>query len=361
MAGAWNEGSWGSGNFGDQNSITVQVTSVVDSPLAWNAGNFGSNTWGGLFNNIGITLGDETSAGEINEGWGRLTWGENAWGGTGDVILSGNQINTSLGTVTFKIDSLPSVTGLQLNTSLGDVYAFGLAVVFPTGLQLNISEGIADASPDAIVSGEQINISSPGDVSISAEINSGWGRRGWGIFDWGGEGLSVTVAITGQQLNISQGDESSSANADVPVFSTINAGWGQVAWGTQNWGQGELTINLDIAEGEVDPSPDATVTGIGMTVSLAVGTVVIGTANVSVTGERLNLTLNSVEAVPNTLASVTGIGLNIGVGTVFAGGTSIIIPTGNGLTIALNSINNQIWTEVNTGTDATWTEIDTAA
>jgi hypothetical protein len=31
------------------------------------------------------------------------------------------------------------------------------------------------------------------------------------------------------------------------------------------------------------------------------------------------------------------------------------------LTISLNSINNQIWTEVNTGTDATWTEIDTAA
>ena len=34
---------------------------------------------------------------------------------------------------------------------------------------------------------------------------------------------------------------------------------------------------------------------------------------------------------------------------------------GNGLTIALNSINNQIWTVVNTGTDATWIEIDTAA
>jgi hypothetical protein len=46
---------------------------------------------------------------------------------------------------------------------------------------------------------------------------------------------------------------------------------------------------------------------------------------------------------------------------VFAGGTSIIEVTGNGLTIALNSINNQIWTEINTGTDATWIEIDTAA
>jgi hypothetical protein len=361
MAGAWNEGDWGLGNFGQQNNVTVPVTSVVDTPLAWNANNFGGATWGGQFDNIGITLGDETTAGEINEGWGRLTWGENVWGGTGDVIISGNQINTSLGTVTFKIDSLPSVTGLQLNTSLGDVYAFGLAVVFPTGLQLNISEGIADASPDAIVSGEQINISSPGNVTVTAEINSGWGRRGWGDYDWGSDGLSVITSVTGQQLNISQGDESSSANANVPVFSIVDAGWGQIAWGTQDWGQGELNINLTIAEGEVDPSPDATVVGIGMTVALAVGTVVIGTANVSVTGEQLNIAQGTAIGDANTIASVTGIGLNIAVGTVFAGGTSIVIPTGNGLTIALNSINNQIWTEINTGTDATWIEIDTAA
>jgi hypothetical protein len=359
MAGAWNEGDWGLGDFGEQNNVTVLVTSVVDAPLAWNAGNFGSNTWGGQFDNIGITLGDETTAGEINEGWGRLTWGENAWGGTGDVILEGFQLNISQGIVDASPDAM--VTGLQLNTSLNSVQAFGLAVIDVTGQQLNISQGTADASPDAIVSGEQINISSPGNVTVAAEINSGWGRLGWGIYDWGSDGLSVVTSVTGQQLNITQGDESSSANADVLVFSTINAGWGQVAWGTQDWGQGELTVNLNIAEGEVDPSPDATVTGIGMTVSLAVGTVVIGTGNVTLTGQQLNISQGTAIGDANTLASVTGIGLNIAVGTVFAGGTSIIIPTGNGLTITLNSINNQIWTEINTGTDAIWTEVDTAA
>jgi hypothetical protein len=358
MAGAWNEGDWGLGNFGQQNNVTVPVTSVVDSPLAWNVGNFGGATWGGQFDNIGITLGDETSAGEINEGWGRLTWGENAWGGTGDVILQGLQLNISEGTVDVSPDA--AVTGQQINTSLNDVFAFGLAIVSPTGLQLNISQGTADAEPDAEITGQQINLSLDS-VTITAEINSGWGRRGWGIFDWGSDGLSIITSVTGQQLNISQGDESSSANADVPVFSIVNAGWGQVAWGTQDWGQGELNINLTIAEGEVDPSPDATVTGIGMTVSLAVGTVVIGTANVSVTGEQLNIAQGTAEGIPNTIASVTGIGLNIAIGTVFAGGTSVIEVTGNGLTIALNSINNQIWTEINTGTDATWIEIDTAA
>jgi hypothetical protein len=359
MAGAWNEGDWGLGNFGQQNNVTVPVTSVVDTPIAWNAGNFGGATWGGQFDNIGITLGDETSAGEINEGWGRLTWGENAWGGTGDVIIQGFQLNILQGTVDASPDAM--LTGQQINTSLGEVYPFGLAVVFPTGQQLNISQGTADAAPDAEVTGQQLNISSPGTVTVTAEINSGWGRLGWGIYDWGSDGLSVITSVTGQQLNISQGDESSSANADVPVFSIVNAGWGQVAWGTQDWGQGELNINLAISEGEVDPSPDATVTGIGMTVGLAVGTVVIGTANVSAIGEQLNITQGTTIGDANTIASVTGIRLNTAIGTVFAGGTSIVIPTGNGLTITLNSINNQIWTEINTGTDATWIEIDTAA
>jgi hypothetical protein len=75
MAGAWNEGKWGQGNFGQQNNITVPVTSVVDSSISWNVGSFGGATWGGQFNNIGIALGDETTAGEINNGWGSLYMG----------------------------------------------------------------------------------------------------------------------------------------------------------------------------------------------------------------------------------------------------------------------------------------------
>jgi hypothetical protein len=375
MANTWGELTWNAGLWGEQSNAIVTLTgsqlnfslAPVDSytTTGWGSDYWGIENWGesGLTANvigqqINLSSGDVEVSGEINEGWGRLTWGENAWGGTGDVILEGLQLNISEGIVDASPDAM--VSGQQLNTSLNDVYAFGLAVVFPIGLQLNISEGIADAEPDAEITGQQIN-TSLNSVTVAAEINSGWGRRGWGEFDWGGDGLSVILSLTGQQLNISQGDEESQANADVPVFSTIDAGWGQVAWGTQNWGQGELTINLNIAEGEVDPSPDATVTGIGMTVSLAVGTIVIGTGNVTLTGEQINIAQGDVEAIPNTIASVTGIGLNIAVGTVFAGGTSVIIPSGIGLTIALNSINNQIWTEINTGTDATWIEIDTAA
>ena len=339
MAGAWNEGDWGLGNFGQQNNVTVPVTSVVDSPLTWNAGNFGSNFWGGQFPYIGILLGDETSAGQINDGWGRGTWSSGRWGLTGDVLLQGQQLNLSLDSV--------SITA-EVNDGWG-AYGWGVTswnsntldvVAFPTGQQLNIS---LDS------------------VSIQFEVNTGWGRKTWGIESWGGDGIWEYVSVTGEQLNISQGDETAKTDVTVDVTSTYQPGWGIVDWGTQSWNDAELDINLVIAEGEVDPSPDATVVGIGMTVDLSLGTVVIGTGNVTLTGEQINISQGTAIGDANTLASVTGIGLNTAVGTVFAGGTSIIEVTGNGLTIALNSINNQIWTEINTGTDATWIEIDTAA
>jgi hypothetical protein len=339
MANSWGENSWGLGEFSQQNNNTVYLTSVVDAPLTWNAGNFGSNFWGGQFPYVGLSLGDETSAGQINDGWGRGTWSSGRWGLTGDVLLQGQQLNLSLDSV--------SITA-EVNDGWG-AYGWGVTswdsntldvVAFPTGQQLNIS----------------LN-----NVSINFEVNTGWGRKTWGIESWGGDGIWEYVSVNGEQLNISQGDETAKSDVIVDVFSTINAGWGQVAWGTQEWGQGELTINLNIAEGEVDPSPDATVTGIGMTIDLAIGTVVIGTGNVTLIGEQINISQGTAIGDANTLASVTGIGLNTAVGTVFAGTTSVIPVTGNGLTITLNSINNQIWTEINTGTDATWIEIDTAA
>jgi len=293
MANTWGELSWDIGTWGLQNDSLAQ-------PIG-----FQLNT---TINSVSVTS-------EINEGWGRLTWSENAWGGTGDVILQGLQLN---------ILSLNSIT------------AFGLALVEATGQQLNIAEGEVDIAPDANITGQQLNVSLGSPLSYN---NEGWGRYVWGEEVWGGNGIWISVAVTGQQLNTSLNSVTPLANANVDLT-----------------GQ-----QLNVSEGVVDPSPDATVTGIGMTVGLSIGTVVIGTADISVTGQQINIAQGTVEAVPNTIASVTGIGLNSFVGTVFAGGTSVIDVTGNGLTIALNSINNQIWTEISTGTDATWIEIDTAA
>jgi hypothetical protein len=399
MANAWGELSWNAGLWGEQSNAIVTLTGfglntsqgqANYTPLeGWGRFDWGSRSWGVSFTNqqietgsfpLTLSQGNVSIDFEINDGWGRLTWGENAWGGTGDVILSGNSLslnfnhgwgnfswNTSdiqwggITTINVAIGQQVDVTGLQLNTSLNSAEELITVDVFltNTNLLLGTSVGEVDVSPDALVTGQQLNLSTG---NVQAYNRQGWGRYYWGEEVWGGDGIWVFVNVDNTNLGLT-------------INSGIREYWGQDAWGasTTEWGGSYVTetdisvtvevssIAMTISEGEVDPGPDANVVGIGMTVALAVGTVIAGDANTLVTGERLNIAQGTAEGIPNTIASVTGIGLNIAVGTVFAGGNTDVNVTGNLLTISLNSVNNQIWTEINTGTDATWIEIDTAA
>jgi hypothetical protein len=75
----------------------------------------------------------------------------------------------------------------------------------------------------------------------------------------------------------------------------------------------------------VDPAPDAEVTGIGFDASLAVGTVVIGEANVTVIGEGFaaGLGVGNLDAV--TFADVTGIAMSANLGSVTVTGEANVI------------------------------------
>jgi hypothetical protein len=343
---AWGSLGWGQKSFGgsnpltiSQNSVTVDAVSLISvtglqlvalSPVITTSN---LQNVSGTSDNILFTFrpGSSSKVQYVGPGW-------NVVGQPTFIVTSVTLDPNDQYTGTITITGGTFVSGQSYQFESPNVQAFGLAEVPVTGQQLNISQGNVDASPDAIVSGQQIN-TSLNSVTVLAEINSGWGRLTWGQNDWNSDGLSVITSVTGQQINTSLNSVTPLANANVDLT-----------------GQ-----QLNVAEGEVDPSPDATVTGIGITIGLAIGTVVIGTGNVALTGQQINISQGTAIGVPNTIASVTGIGLNIGVGTVFAGGTSVIQVTGNLLTISLNSINNQIWTEISTGTDATWTEIDTAA
>jgi hypothetical protein len=291
----------------------------------WNNGEWGDLAWSGIQNStVQVTS-------PCNDTWGALSWGENAFGGI-------NSLGISQNSVTATPNSLISVNGLQLNTSINSATEIITVDVFltNTNLLLGTSVGDVDASPDAIITGQQLNLSTG---TLLGYNRQGWGRFYWGEEVWGGDGIWETVSVTGEQLNLSLNSVTPIANANVDVI-----------------GQ-----QLNVSEGIVDPSPDAMVIGIGMTVALAVGTVIAGDANTLVTGEQLNIAQGTAIGDANTIPTITGFQLNSAVGTVFAGGTSIVEVTGNGLTVTLNSINNQIWTVINTGTAATWTEIDTAA
>ena len=104
-------------------------------------------------------------------------------------------------------------------------------------------------------------------------------------------------------------------------------------------------------EGSVDPSPDAEVTGIGFASALAVGTVVIGEADVTVVGEGIaaGLGIGTLDAV--TPLDLTGISMTANLGSIAnITGHANVFPTGLSLTMALGTTKTLVWNQVDTGT-----------
>ena len=292
--------------------------------------------------------------------WSALTWSQGSWNNQGDQIanITGNALTTTIGGPAFDwgesswnsselswsgfsqptiaIGQQVDITGIGLTVNLNSVIEVITVDAFPSGIELTTIAGTVDIDPDASVTGIELT-SATG--TLLGYNRQGWGRFYWGEEVWGDSGIWVTTSVTGQELTLALDSVTPIANANIDITGEI----------------------LTIEEGEVDPSPDATVTGIGMTCDLAVGTVIIGTANVDVTGPELTMTLASVEAEAITFADVTGIALTLDLGTAFGGASVDVDITGNILTISQNSASVQSWTKINTGTVVTWTEIDTAA
>ena len=339
---------------------TMDVTSNTWSALTWNVGNWSDqNDINLTLTGINLTTALNSVDAFPNEGWGSDRWGIENWGESGlKITVTGNALTTTIGgpqfgwsqsswnsselswsgfsQPTIAIGQQVDVTGIVLTVNLNSVTEVITVDAFPSGIELTTIAGTVDIDPDASVTGIELT-SATG--TLLGYNRQGWGRFYWGEEVWNGDGIAANASVTGQELTLALDSVTPIANANIDITGEI----------------------LTIEEGEVDPSPDATVTGIGMTCDLAVGTVIIGTANVDVTGTELTMTLASVEAEAITFADVTGIALTLDLGTAFGGASVEVDTTGNILTIAQNSISVQSWTKINTGTVVTWTEIDTAA
>ena len=107
---------------------------------------------------------------------------------------------------------------------------------------------------------------------------------------------------------------------------------------------------MTAAEGDVDPSPDATVTGIGLTAALAVGTVIVGAANVTVLGQGIQMTaaLGQETIDHNLCRCYWNINVTATLNEESVGDATAQL-TGIALTMATNSVNALIWNEINTG------------
>ena len=275
------------------------------------------------------------------EGWGRRTWNSFAWGITGTLEVSGESATANLESIANVTGNANvDLTGIPLTISEGIAEEIITVEVFLEENPLpdiSANLGIADAGPDAVITGLDTVTASVG--SVEAYNLEGWGRYFYGQFEWGATGEWESVELTGISLSANLGDETITADANIDVT-------------------GEA---ITAAEGIVDPAPDAEVTGIGFNASLAIGTVIIGEANVTVTGTGFaaGLGLGTLDAV--TFADVTGIAMSANLGSVTTKGFANVTLTGFGLTMAEGTNRTLIWNQVNTGTAPIWTEVDTAA
>ena len=314
----------------------------------WGAGVWGQNQWNDLadptFTVTGIaltaSLGDETTVGEINLGWGRLGWNEQAWGIAGTFIATGDAVTATLGSVVASIDvsTGPSTNNNQLiTTALGSTTIDIQTKVFPSGLPLTAAEGTADAGPDAMATGIAMSM---GLGTIDAFNQTGWGRQGWNVNAWGVEGQFANVTLTGIAMTAAAGTLGSTGTANL----TLN---------TLNVAQASLGI--------VDPAPDAGVIGNLITANLGTA---VGQAGAGATPSGIAMTagLGTVTAVPGQEIVPTGIPLEARLSSAFVIKIHIDIQlTGLSLTMNQGSGSALIWNEVNTGsapiTPPGWQEV----
>ena len=314
----------------------------------WGVGTWGQNQWNDLadptFTVTGIaltaSLGDETTVGEINTGWGRAGWNDFAWGIAGNLIAPGDAMTATLASVVASIDvsTGPSTDNNQLITAnLGSVSIDIATTIFQTGLPLTGALGTDDAGPDAMATG---NAMSMGLGTLDAFNQTGWGRQGWNVNAWGVEGQFANVDVTGIAMTAAAG--------------TLGA-----------TGDATLTLNtLNVAQatlGNVDPAPDANIVGEPMV--MAVGNALgLAGAGASPTGIALTAGLGTVTAVPGQEVPLTGIPAEVRLSSAFNILIHVDVPV-SGLSLTMNqgSANALIWNEVDTGsapiTPPGWQEV----
>jgi len=314
----------------------------------WGAGFWGQNQWNDLadptFTVTGIaftaSLGDETTVGEINLGWGRAGWNDFAWGIAGNVIAPGDAITATLGTVVASIDvsTGPSTNNNQLiTTNLGSVSIDIATTIFQTGFPLTGALGTADAGPDAMATGIAMSM---GLGTIDAFNQTGWGRQGWNVNAWGVEGQFANVSLTGIAMTAAAGTLAATGSATL----TLN---------TLNVAQATL--------GNADPAPDAMIIGEPMIASLGTA---VGQAGAGATPSGIAMTagLGTVTAVPSQEVPLTGIPAEVRLSSAFNIVIHVDIPvTGLSLTMGQGSGSALIWNEVDTGsapiTPPGWQEV----
>ncbi len=379
---------------------------------------WGSNTWGfanwGTLGDGGLTLSGiqlNSQTGNVNQnsnpGWGGQYWGAGEWGDlqSPEILVTGNALTTSITSVAAGTNFVFQATGVQLNTTVGNAVSGISQLIIPTTL-------ITTTSVTSVFAGELV------EVQVTSSTTDQWGFDTWGQGGWGvGDGLSTQVGVTGVEagatavlaqdnskiihtgtavagasaeapvtgisITSEQGQEFAGPNIEVQVTSPSRDPWGEEAYGEGAWGVGDGTsislgsttprgnavvqvtavTALTISEGTADAAPDASVTGVGMTITSGVGTVT-AFANLDITGVQANFTIGNETVSAEANVGVTGSQLTGSLGQLqyeaiyTLTGAQSTLSTGNAfggevVEIQVTTASAQPWGEVTWG-DGQW-------
>jgi len=315
-----------------------------------------------------------------SEYWGQSTWGSNDWGG------SGLSLTSSIGSETVTADANVSVSGIQLTSSQGTTVG-GTSVLIEDPGPVTMSSGIGSTvvgigvPVTGTVFNTQIGAATVDESILTGEV---WSRGAWGSFAWG---VNYSVALTGQSLTSSIGEEVGFTDVTVAVTgSEITSTQGSfslkidqdiivlAAEDQLDFTIGSLTINADAnvtvsSAGSLTGSVGNTVAGLktpvdvtGIQMSMTLGTFsLVQTTTESVTGLQGTLSLGQHTEIPGQIMGVSGLQATSSIGSVAIDAGAGIDVTGIELTASIGSPNITAWAEIDLGVNNTWTPVDLAA
>ena len=332
----WGALSWNSGQWSDQTDIDLGVTgqelqssinSVTPFPnIGWGGDVWGSSVggWGNLKDTSFIvsgsqlqsSIGEESTEGEINVGWGRNTWGANGYGIAGTLeaqslqlqsttpgVSVENEINVGWGRLewgngAWSVGYSVELGSLSLQSTIGEEQGFTDFTAEPAGLSLQSTLG--DAS----------ETTAEGTVAVSTNLLQT--SQGTAI---GAQDVNPTISGIGIQSSVD------SVEVGALTLAEPNGIQLQTNLGEEDLAGGAIISPTGIQATFATPSADA--------VAIAEGT-----------GSQLQSSISGPQ-------SITGDGL--------------VELTGVQLTGSLGSTNITPWSEVDLGVNNTWTEVDLAA
>jgi len=297
MASTWSQGQW---NFGSWNNSASGA--VIDGLQA------------------SIALGNITVDAELRSGWGRGTYSSATWNEAPDSYI------------------LVSSAG-ELTTDLN--LGFGWS-------REEYSSGPWNFSLGYVLTGNGNIFSTTTTTALTTSANN--------ITVIG----NSPIAILGEELTISQGEENIVAYANVvttgeELTATVNAFAVQAG--------GSITINTPTFEANVELNNDGIVVGLASFLNITGQSLTIDLANVTpiseniipITGEQANVTVNTITLSTDQILTVTGNVVNISLANIVPNSENFISIDGNQANVSLATLkfwdpilptNTEIWTNI---------------